>query len=225
MLWAAECIQIDKYRIAFYLSRIFDTKVVRICEHGHDFLTDVICFVRQIDAVAERFAHLGFAIDTWQTETCLIVRKYDLRICQSLAVYAVEFVNDFLTLLDHWHLVFANRNSSCTECSNISCLTDRIAEETNRNAGFKVTLLDLSFYRRVTLYTGYSHQVHIIKTKLCKLRNHGLDKNSSLLRINTACQIIQCNLKNILANFLRMLSVVCQSLCVGDHDINLIELS
>ena len=33
---AAECIQIDEYRVAFHFSRILYTDVVRIGEHGHD---------------------------------------------------------------------------------------------------------------------------------------------------------------------------------------------
>ena len=38
MLLFAERIQIDEYRITFHLARIFDAQMVRIGEHGHNFL-------------------------------------------------------------------------------------------------------------------------------------------------------------------------------------------
>ena len=84
-----------------------------------------------------------------------------------------------------------------------------VAEESNRDACLEITHLDLGFNCRVTLYTCYSNKVHIIKSKLCKLRNHGLDKDSGFLRINATCKIIQGNLKDVLANFLRVFSVIC----------------
>ena len=38
-----------------------------------------------------------------------------------------------------------------------------VAEETNRDTCLKVSLLDLSFYRRISLYSGYGYQIHIIE--------------------------------------------------------------
>ena len=52
VLITAECIQIDKYWISFYLSRILNAQVVRVCEHGHDLLLDFFFGVGQIDAVS-----------------------------------------------------------------------------------------------------------------------------------------------------------------------------
>ncbi len=43
--------------------------------------------------------------------------------------------------------------------------------------------------------------------------------------VDAHSQIIQCYLQNILAHLLRVVGVVGQSLCVGDHDIDLIELA
>ena len=140
-------------------------------------------------------------------------------------VYGVEFVHDFLALLQHWKLILPNRNCRCAESGNICCLADRIAEKSYRNAGFKITLLDLRFYSWVTLNTGHCNQIHIIEGKLCKFRNHGLDKNSGFVRVNAASQVIQCNLDNVLAYFLRMLCIVCKSLGICDHNINLIIIA
>ena len=131
-------------------------------------------------------------------------------------------MNDLLALLKHWKLILTYRYMGCTESCDICCLTDRIAEETNRNAGLKITLLDLRFNSRITLYTRYCYQIHIIESKLCKLRHHGLDKNIGFLRIKSACQIVQCNLKDVLTNLLRMFCIIGKCLCICDHNINLV---
>ena len=98
---------------------------------------------------------------------------------------------DFLTLFQHRQLVFANRNRSCTECSDVRSLADGIAEKSNRNACFEITHLDLCFNGRVSLYSGNRYQIHIVKGQLCQLRNHRLNENRCLFRIKAACQIIQ----------------------------------
>ena len=126
---------------------------------GEVQIADEVVAIIAGDAVSERFAHFGFSINTWKTETSFIGRKDDLRFCKSLTVYSIEFVNDLFTLLEHWKLIFSNRNSSSTECSDICSLADRIAEESNRNACFEITHLDLRFNCRVTLYTCYSNKV------------------------------------------------------------------
>ena len=91
------------------------------------------------------------SVDTWQTQTCFIVWKQDLRLYQIAAVYGIELVNDLTSLLDHWSLVFTNRNGGCLKCSNICCLADRVGKETNWDAGLEITHLDLGFYSRITL--------------------------------------------------------------------------
>ena len=222
MLWFAESIQVNKYRIAFYFTRIFHTQMIRICEHGHYFFLNFIWLIGQINTVSERFTHFCLTINTWQTQAGLIGRKYDFRLCQCLTIHTVKFVNDFFTLLDHRHLILASRNSRGTECSDICCLADRITEETYRNAGFKLFLLNLRFYSWISLNSGYCNQIHIIKRQFRQFRNHGLDKNGCFLRIDTACQIIQRYLNNVLTNFLRMLRIISQCLSICYHNINFI---
>ena len=38
MLITAECIQINKYRIALHTARVLHTQMVRVSEHAHDLL-------------------------------------------------------------------------------------------------------------------------------------------------------------------------------------------
>ena len=132
---------------------------------------------------------------------------------------------NLLTLLKHWELILTYRHCCCTKCGNICRLTDRIAEETNRNAGLEISHLNLSFYSWIPLYTGYRNQIHIIKSQLCQFRNHGLDKDRGFLRINSTCQIVKRHVHNILAHLLRMLRIISQRLCVCDHNINFIIIS
>ena len=41
----AECIQINKYRVSFHMSRIFHAKMIRVCEHGHNLLLNICFFI------------------------------------------------------------------------------------------------------------------------------------------------------------------------------------
>ena len=132
---------------------------------------------------------------------------------------------DFFTLLDHRHLIFTNRYMRCTESCDICCLTDWITEETNRNACLKITHLNFSFNGRVTLHTCNRNKVHIIKSQFCQFRYHRLNKDCRFCRIDPACQIIQCNLNDILTYFFRMFRIVCQRLRICNHNINFIIIT
>ena len=59
MLIPAECIQINKYRVAINISRILNTKMIRIREHGHNLLLNLICLIGKINAVSKRFTHFS----------------------------------------------------------------------------------------------------------------------------------------------------------------------
>ena len=219
---ATECVQIDEYRVAFHFSGILHTDVVRISEHGHDLGSDIFRFVGQVDAVAKGFAHFCLTVDTRQTQAGLVAWQDDLWLSQGLAVYAVELVYDFFTLFDHRHLVFTYRYTCGTESGDVSGLADRITEESNRDAGFEVSHLDLSFYSRVTLYTGYGNQIHIVESQLSQFRDHGLNENRGFLRVQTTGKIIECYLHDVLTNFLRVFCVIGQCLRIGDHNIDFV---
>ena len=40
-----DCILLNKYRISFHTSRIFHTKMIRVCEHGHNLLLNISFFI------------------------------------------------------------------------------------------------------------------------------------------------------------------------------------
>ena len=126
--------------------------MVRVGEHGHDFLFHHIGFIGEVDAVSQGFAHLCLTVDTRETQARLVGGKDDLGIGQGLAVYGVELVNDLFTLLQHGHLVLAYGYMGSAESGDISSLADGVAEEADGNAGFEITLYDLRLYRGVSLY-------------------------------------------------------------------------
>jgi len=166
----AEGIQIDKYAVAIQFARILNADMVRICVHTHDFLADHFRFICQINAVAQRFTHLGLAICTRETHTCLILRKQSLWLHQNFIVSAVKTADDLSGLFDHRKLVFAHRYDVCLESSNIGSLADRICKETYRDAGLEAAHLNLTFYRRVTLQAGNGYQVAVVKSQFSQFR-------------------------------------------------------
>ena len=134
-------------------------------------------------------------------------------------------MHDFLALFQHRQLIFSDRNGSCMECGDVCCLTDRVAEKAYWDTGFKVPLLNLCLNGRVPLYAGNGNQIHVIERQFCQLRYHGLNENGAFFRIQTTCQIVQSHLCNVLSYFFRMLCIICQCLCIGDHNINFVEFS
>ena len=134
-------------------------------------------------------------------------------------------MNDLSCLLHHRHLVLTSRNHVCLEGCDIGSLTDRIGKEANRDAGLKVSHLDLTLYGWVSLQSGNRNDVHKVSGHLIKLRHHGLDKDRGFFRIKTCRQVIERNLQNILADLLRVIRIVCERLGVSDHDIDIAVLA
>ena len=151
-------------------------------------------------------------------------------------VYRVELVDDLARLLDHRLLVLARGHGRRLEGRDVRRLADRIGEEAHRNAlalrrialdGLlrETAHLDLGLHRGIPLQPGYRHQVHIVKSQFRKLRNLGLDKQRGHCRVKTAGQIIQRHLNDVLPHLLRIVGIVRQRLCVGDHDEDPLEFA
>ena len=73
---------------------------------------------------------------------------------------------NFLCLLEHRHLILTHRYDRSLKRRNVRRLADRIGKESNRDARLEITHLDLGLHRRITLQSGHSNQVHIVKGKL-----------------------------------------------------------
>ena len=134
-------------------------------------------------------------------------------------------MHDLAALLQHGHLILTGRHSGGTECRDIRCLADGVGEEAHRDAGLEVPHLDLALHGGVALQAAHRDQIHIIEAQLCQLRHHGLDEDVDLVGVQTAGQIVQCHLQDVLADLLRVIGVVRQGLRVSDHNIDLVELA
>ena len=225
VLRAAECIQIDEDGVALHLAGVLHAQMVRVGVHGHDLLLDVLGLVGEVDAVAEALAHLGLAVGAGQAQAGAVLGQNDLRLHQSLTVDGVELMDDLAALLDHGALVLACGDSSGLEGGDVRSLADGVSEEAHRDAGLEVLLLDLCLDGGVALQAGDGDEVHIIEAQLGQLRHHGLDEDVCLGGVDAHGQIVQSDLQDVLAHLLRVVGVVGEGLCVGDHDIDLVELA
>ena len=82
LLVPAEGVEVGEDRIAFHMARIALLQMSRVGVHRHDLLPDGFLVVREIDAVAEGFAHLGLTVDPRETETGAVGGQHDLRLHQ-----------------------------------------------------------------------------------------------------------------------------------------------
>ena len=229
MLGAAEGIEVGEHRVALHLARVFDAQVVGIGIHPHDFLLHLVGAVREVDAVAERFRHLGLAVGARQTHADRILRQQDLGLDECRAVYRVELVDDLAGLFDHRLLVFARRDGRGLECRDIGRLADGVGEEAYGDALLLLRVafggvlgeapqLDFGLHGRVALQALYGDQVHIVERELAELRDLRLDEKGRPLRVEADRKVVECHFNDVLAHLLGVVGVVRQGLRVGYHD-------
>ena len=190
--------------------------------HALHLLLHLVGRVRKIDTVAEALAHLGFAVRSRQAQAGCIVGQQDFRFHEGFTIYIVETAYDFTSLFNHRLLVFAHGHGSGAEGGNVRCLADGVGEETYGDACLEITHLDFGLYRRVALQAAHGHQVHIVEGQFAEFRYLGLDEDGTLRRVQSASQVVQCHLDDVLAHLFRILHIVRQRLCVGDEDENLV---
>ena len=217
MFGTAEGIQVSKYGIAFNLTRVLYAQMVGVGVHALHFFLNLVGGIGKVDTVAQRLAHLGFSVRTRQAQTGCIVRQKDFRLHQRVAVDEVEAAYDFTGLFNHRFLVFADGNGGGAERCNVRGLADGVGEEPYRNTRFKVAHLDFRLYRRVALQARYGDKVHIIESQFAQFRYLRLDEDGTLRRVQSASQIVEGYLDNVLTYFFRILHVVCQCLRIGDE--------
>ena len=218
----AKGIQVSEYGVAFQFSGVLHTQVVGVGIHALHLLLHLVGRVRKIDTVAEALAHLGFAVRSRQAQAGCIVGQQDFRFHEGFTIYIVETAYDFTSLFNHRLLVFAHGHGSGAESGDVRCLADGVGEETYGDACLEITHLDFGLYRRVALQAAHGHQVHIVEGQFAEFRYLGLDEDGTLRRVQSASQVVQCHLDDVLAHLFRILHIVRQRLCVGDEDENLV---
>ena len=232
----AEGVEVGEYHVALHLARILHAQVVGIGVHAHDLLLDLIGAVRQVDAVAERLRHLGFAVGSRQPHADRVFGQQNLRFDQRGAVYRVEFVDDFARLLDHRLLILACGYGRGFESRDVRRLTDRVCEESDGNAltllgvALRVVLgeaaqLDFGLHGRVALQALYRDEVHIVERQFAQFGNLRLDEKRRFVRVETDRKVVEGDFDDVLAHFFGVVGVVGQRLRVGDHDEDAFELA
>ena len=175
--------------------------MIRIGKHSHHAFLHLFRGIGQIDAVAERLAHLSLSIRSRESEARRIRRQQNLRNYKSLTINGVEFVHNFPCLLDHRLLVFSCRHRGGLESRYVGSLADRIGEESHWYALLVLVVVlgrivretphqNLRFYGRIPLEPLHCHKVHIIERKFAELWNLRLDENCHFFRI--VCIVGKC---------------------------------
>ena len=80
-----------------------------------------------------------------------IIRQQHVGLDQGITIDRIELADNLPSLFQHGQLILTYGNGCCFKRGDIRRLTDRICEESNRNAGFKVAHLDFGFHRRISL--------------------------------------------------------------------------
>ena len=218
VLVSAEGIQIQEHRIVLRVAGVGHLQMVGVGVHAHHLPADIVGAVRQIDAVAEGFAHFGLAVGAGQAEAGFVIRQQRRRLHQRFAVEGIEAADDLPGLLQHGQLVLAHRHRVGHEGGNIRRLADGIGQKPHGDAVLEAPHLDLRFDGGVALQPGQRHQIHIVKGQLRQFADVGLHQNGGFLRVDAAGQIVQRHLQDVVPHLLGMVEVVRQRLGVGDHE-------
>ena len=198
------------------MTRIIEVDMLRIGVHRAYLLPNVISRIGEVDAVAQRLRHLLLTISTWQATSRQVLWQQNIRLYQYWGINLIKATSQFTSYLEHGFLILTCRNSSCLKQGDVCSLRNRIAEESQGDAlALKATHLYFGLHRRITLYTTYRYKVHQICRKFGKFRDLTLDKEHALLGIEACCQIIESHFYNILADLLRIVSIVCERLDIS----------
>lgn len=217
MFRPAECIQICEHRVPFDLPRVFYLYVSRVREHAHHLFPDIFLGIGQVDAVPERLAHLGLSIGPRQAQTGGIVRKQDFRLHKGFSIYGIEFPDYLPRLLDHRLLVLSDRYCRGLESRYVRSLAYGICEESYRNAGLEIAHLDLRLDGRIPLQSRHCHEIHVVECQFTQLSNLRLDENGAPGRVESAGQVVESHLYDIVPYLARIVRIVGKRLCIGDH--------
>ena len=236
VLGAAESIEVGENRVALDLAGVLDPQVVGVGVHAHDLLLQFVGRIGKIDAVAQRFGHLGLAVGARQTHARRVVGQQDLGLDERRPVYRIELVDDLARLLDHGFLVLAGGHRGGAESRDVGSLADGIGEETHGNAlplG-RIALdgafgepahLNLGLDRRIALEPLHGDQIHVIERQFAQLRNLRLHEKRGALGIEPRGEVVQSHFDDVLPHLLGIVGVVGEGLGIGDHDEDLLEFA
>ena len=165
--------------------------------------------------VAQRFRHLGAAVNAGQTAG---VAQHRLAVAQHRGgQQAVHLVHNLVGLLNHRQLVVADRHALGLERGDVRRLADGVGHKPDRQRAGKALLRNLVFHRRVTLHAGDGDDVHVQHRQLGEGGQGGLQADGSQVRVDAGGEVVGQHFGDVVANFLRVAAVVGQALQVGNQ--------
>ena len=229
VLRTAEGVEVGEDRVALDPARVLHAQVVRVGVHAHHLLAHLLGRIAQVDAVAERFGHLGLAVGAREPLAGGVRRKQDFGCDERRAVERVEFVDDFARLLDHRLLILARRHGRGLEGRDVRRLTDRVGEEADgdaltllrvalRSALRETAELDLGLHGRIALQALHRNEVHVVERQFAQLGNLRLYEKGRFRRVEAARKVVERNFQHVAAHLFGVVRVVGECLRIRDHD-------
>ena len=162
-----------------------------------------------------------------------IVRKQYLRLHEHGGVDRIELAHYLAGLLYHRLLVLTHGDCRGLEGGDVGGLAYRIAEEAHRDSGTVlagVVVLGETSEQDLLLHSGVAlepldrHEVHIVEGQFRELADLRLDEQGGPGGVKTSGHVVERDLDYVLTHLLRVVGVVGESLGVGDHYVDLVEL-
>ena len=218
-----EGVEVGEYGVPLEVSGVVDLEVRGVRVHGFHFSVDLVGRVAEVDAVAEAFAHLGFAVGARQSEAGSVVGQEYVGLNEGVAVDVVEAANYLAALFEHGFLVVASGYGGCLEHGDVGGLADGIGEEAYGNAlAAEAAHLYFGLDGRVALQSGHADHVHEVEGEFAEFGYLALDEECCLGGVEACCEVVEGYLDDILPHFLGVVDVVGKCLRISLEDENLV---
>ena len=208
-------VEIRKHHVPLNLPRVAHLQVVRVGVHGADRTVNGLFAGRKVQRVAQRFRHLGAAVDAGQAAG---VAQHRLAVAQHRGgQQAVHLVHNLVGLLNHRQLVVADGHALGLKRGDVRRLADGVGHKPDRQRAGEALLRNLVFHRRVTLHAGDGDDVHIQHRQLGEGGQGGLQADRGQVRVDARGEVVGQHFGNVVADLLRVAAVVGQPLQVGNQ--------
>lgn len=208
-------VEVRKHHVPLNLPGVAHLQVVRVGVHRAHRTVDRLFAGRKVQRVAQRFRHLGAAVDAGQAAG---VAQHRPAVAQHRGgQQAVHLVHNLVGLLNHRQLVVADGHALGLKRRDVRRLADGVGHKPDRQRAGKPLLHNLVFHRRVTLHAGDGDDVHIQHRQLGEGGQGGLQADRGQVRVDARGEVVGQHFGDVVADFLRVAAVVGQPLEVGNQ--------
>ncbi len=208
-------VEVRKHHVPLNLPRVAHLQMIRVGVHGADRAMNGLFAGRKVQRVAQRFRHLGAAVDAGQAAG---VAQHRLTVAQHRSgQQTVHLVHNLVGLLNHRQLVVADGHALGLKRGDVRRLADGVGHKPDRQRAGKALLRNLVFHRRVTLHAGDGNDVHIQHRQLGEGGQGGLQADRGQVRVDARGEVVGQHFGDVVADLLRVAAVVGQPLQVGNQ--------